>query len=70
MNEFDNRSLSDAGMYFWLCQMARQLDSAVVIINIKKGNTIDFVNHVFTRMTDYSEQDMSGMTIDQLHTTH
>lgn len=67
MNEFDNRSLSDAGMYFWLCQMARQLDSAVVIINIKKGNTIDFVNHVFTRMTDYSEQDMSGMTIDQLH---
>lgn len=67
MNEFDNRSLSDAGMYFWLCQMARQLDSAVVIINIKKGNTIDFVNHVFTRMTDYNEQDMSGMTIDQLH---
>lgn len=67
MNEFDNRSLSDAGMYFWLCQMARQLDSAVVIINTKKGYTIDFVNHVFTRMTDYSEQDMSGMTMDQLH---
>ncbi|MER1956420.1 MAG: EAL domain-containing protein [Solibacillus sp.] len=67
MNEFDNRSLSDAEMYFWLCQMARQLDVAAVIVNIKKGCTIDFVNHVFSQMTEYSEYDMNGATLAKLH---
>ncbi|MCH7322131.1 EAL domain-containing protein [Solibacillus sp. MA9] len=66
MNEFDNRSLSDAELYFWLCQMARQLDSGIVIVNTKKGYTIEFVNHVFSHMTDYNEHDMIGMTIDKL----
>ena len=67
MSEFDNRSLSDAEMYFWLCQMARQLDVAAVIVNIKKGCTIDFVNHVFSQMTEYSEYDMNGATLAKLH---
>lgn len=67
MNGFNNRSLSDVEMYFWLCQMARQLDSAVAIINTKKGNTIDFVNHVFLRMTEYSENEMVGATIAKLN---
>lgn len=67
MNEFDNRSLSDAEMYFWLCQMARQLDVAAVIVNTKKGYTIDFVNQAFSRMTDYSEYDMTGATLAKLH---
>lgn len=67
MNEFDNRSLSDAEMYFWLCQMARQLDVAAVIVNTKKGYTIDFVNQAFSRMTDYSEYDMTGANLAKLH---
>lgn len=66
MDDFNNRSLSDAELYFWLCQMARQLDLGIVIVNTKKGYTIDFVNHVFSRMTDYNEYDMTGMTIDKL----
>lgn len=33
MNEFDHLSVSDEGMYDWLCQMARQIDTAVAIIN-------------------------------------
>ncbi|MGN7476703.1 EAL domain-containing protein [Solibacillus silvestris] len=67
MNEFDNRSLSDEEMYFWLCQMARQLDSAVAIINPKKGYIIDYVNHIFMRMTEFSENDMIGSTLSLLH---
>lgn len=67
MKEFDKRNISDEDMYFWLCQMARQLDSAVVVINPKKGYTIDYVNHNFVRMTEYSENDMIGSTLSLLH---
>ena len=54
-------------MYFWLCQMARQLDSAVVLINPKKGHSIEFVNQVFSRMTEYSEAEMIGNTLSTLN---
>lgn len=67
MNEYENQSLSNTELYFWLCQMARQLDVAAVIVNIQKGYTIDFVNQVFSRMTDYSEYDMTGATLAKLH---
>ena len=50
-------------MYFWLCQMARQIDSAVIIINLKEGYSIDFVNHIFTRMTEYNELELTGNTL-------
>lgn len=67
MKEFDKRNLSDEEMYFWLCQMARQLDSAVVILNPSKRYTVDYVNHNFIRMTEYSENDMIGSTLSLLH---
>lgn len=70
MNEFDKRILSDDEMYFWLCQMASQLDSAVVIINPKKNFTIEYVNHNFMYMTGYSEIDMIGSTLSILHGQH
>ncbi|MEK4130590.1 EAL domain-containing protein [Solibacillus sp. FSL W8-0474] len=70
MNEFDKRILSDDELFFWLCQMACQLDSAVVIINPKKGFTIEYVNHMFMYMTGYSETDMIGSTLSLLHGQH
>lgn len=70
MNEFDKRILSDDGLFFWLCQMAGQLDSAVVIINPKKSFTIEYVNQMFMYMTGYSETDMIGSTLSLLHGQH
>lgn len=67
MYEFNNRSLGNEELYFWLCQMARQIDSAIVVINPQKGYTIDYVNHVFTHMTEYNDEDMTGSTLSTLH---
>lgn len=67
MYKFDNKCLSDKDMFFSLCQMARQVDSAVVIVNPKKGYSIDYVNHVFTRMTEYSEFEMTNAKLSILH---
>jgi PAS domain S-box-containing protein len=67
MNELDNRRLSNEEMFILLRQMARQIDSAVVIINPKKDYLIDFVNHSFTHMTDYDESDLMDATLSVLH---
>lgn len=69
MNELDNQRFCDEQMIFWLSQMAKQIDSAVVIINPKKGYTIDFANDAFTHMTQYSKSDLIGMTLSLLHGT-
>ncbi|WP_339262457.1 EAL domain-containing protein [Solibacillus sp. FSL W7-1472] len=66
MNEFDNLSVSDEGLYDWLCQMARQIDLAVAIINPNKGYTIEFVNQIFTQTTGYREDDVLGSTLSLL----
>ncbi|MEG0438550.1 MAG: EAL domain-containing protein [Solibacillus sp.] len=47
--------------------MARQFESAVVIINPAKGNVIEFVNHVFTHLTEYSESELIGEKLNILH---
>ncbi|AWE08104.1 phosphodiesterase [Lysinibacillus sp. 2017] len=67
MNEFGNQRHSDDEMYFWLCQMARQVDTAILIIDPKKGYTINFANHIFTRLTEYSELDLMGNTLSTLY---
>lgn len=66
MEEFDDLSVIDEEMHFWLCQMARQIDAAVAIINPKKGYTIDYVNQVFMQITGYSEDDVIGSTLSLL----
>lgn len=66
MNEFDHLSVSDEGMYDWLCQMARQIDTAVAIINPNNGYTIDFVNQIFMQTTGYDEDDVIGSTLSLL----
>lgn len=70
MNEFDNLSVSDGGMYDWLCQMARQIDAAVAIINPNNGYTIDFVNQIFMQTTGYDEIDVIGSTLSLLQGPH
>ena len=66
MNEFDHLSVSEEGMYDWLCQMARQIDTAVAIINPNNGYTIDFVNQIFMQTTGYDEDDVIGSTLSLL----
>lgn len=67
MCEYYNHTLEKDEMYFWLCQMARQFDSAVVVINPEKGNVIEFANQVFTRMTEYNESELIGEQLTVLH---
>ncbi|MEG0472653.1 MAG: EAL domain-containing protein [Solibacillus sp.] len=67
MYKYYNQNFDKDDMYFWLCQMARQFDSAVVVINPAKDNVIDFVNHVFMRMTEYSESELIGEKLNILH---
>ncbi|ATP42464.1 PAS domain S-box protein [Solibacillus sp. R5-41] len=67
MYKYYNQNFDKDDMYFWLCQMARQFDSAVVVINPAKDNVIDFVNHVFTRMTEYSDLELIGRKLNILH---
>ena len=66
MNEFDNLNVSDQVMYVWLCQVARQIDAAVAIINPNKGYTIEFVNQIFMQTTGYDEGDVIGSTLSLL----
>ena len=66
MNEFDHLSVSEEGMYDWLCQMARQIDTAVAIINPNNGYTIEFVNQIFMQTTGYDEDDVIGSTLSLL----
>ncbi|MEK4426305.1 EAL domain-containing protein [Solibacillus sp. FSL K6-1523] len=67
MYKYYNQNFDKDDMYFWLCQMARQFESGVVVINPAKGNVIDFVNQVFIRMTDYSESELIGKKLNILH---
>lgn len=66
MYEIYKNQLQRNQLYSGLCQIAKQLDSGVVIIDPLKDFTIVYANHVFTEMTEYSDHELIGSKLTML----
>lgn len=53
-------------LYFGLCQIAKQLDAGIVIIDPHQDYTIVYANQVFSEMTEYREYELVGVKFAML----
>lgn len=62
-----NHNIVDRGqLYFSLCQVAKQFESGLVILDAQNQHSIIYANNIFTRMVEYHHDELIGSTLSLL----
>ncbi|KYG89133.1 EAL domain-containing protein [Metasolibacillus sp. FSL H7-0170] len=59
----NNNTVDRGQLYFGLCQVAKQFESGLVILDAQQQHRIIFANNIFVSMTEYSHDELIGSTL-------
>ncbi|WP_042472093.1 sensor domain-containing protein [Bacillus ndiopicus] len=67
MDKNNNNTVDRGQLYFGLCQVAKQFESGLVILDAQQQYSIKFANNIFASMTEYSNDELIGSTLSILN---
>ncbi|WP_107838212.1 EAL and GGDEF domain-containing protein [Metasolibacillus meyeri] len=63
---YKNNVVDRGQLYFSLCQVAKQFESGLVILDAQQQYNIIFANNIFANMVEYSNDELIGSTLSLL----